>query len=324
MHAVVASMVLMSALASMAHAQGSPTLSHAKQQFDARNWDAAKQEYTSLARTVPNDVAPTLYLGRIALAQSDADEAIKQFERCADIDERNPECHAWLGNALGMTAQRTSKFKLPFLAKRTKREFDRAVELDPNNVDGRFGELQYYLNAPGFLGGSAAKAREQAAEIEKRDKLRGALAYAAIADHDTDARAAEVAYQRAITVASDSIAGYSGLANVYVREKRWADAFGMLDRIAARIPTEWSIPLSVARVALLSGEQLPRAEEGLKRWIGNTPPLAPFHSKATAHFRLGQIYEKTSRKELAMPEYEMALTINPKLEDAKKALDALK
>jgi tetratricopeptide (TPR) repeat protein len=322
MRTLLVSLSLVAAIAPAASAQGS--LAHAKQLYDARNWDAAKQEYASLARATPNDVTPVLYLGKIAMSQSDTEEAIRQFERCVAIDDRNPDCHAWLGNALGTAAQHTSKFKLPFLAKRTKKEFDRAIELDPGHVEGRSGELQYYLYAPGFLGGSADKAREQAAEIEKRDKWRGALAQGMISDHEKDAKASELAYQRAIAVAPDSVAGYNGLVNLYVREKRWSDAFATLDRVSARIPTELNVPLAIARVAYLSGEQLQRGEEAAKHWIANSPATASINSKAQAHLRLGQIYEKTSRKELARLEFEQALAINPKLEDARKALDALK
>ncbi|MDQ2664883.1 MAG: tetratricopeptide repeat protein, partial [Gemmatimonadota bacterium] len=283
-----------------------------------------KQEYGVLARAAPNDATPILYLGRIAHQQNDSDEAIRQFERCVAVDEKNAECHAWLGNALGLTARRTSKFKLPFLAKRTKKEFDRAVELDPGNIDGRSGELEYYLNAPGFLGGSVDKAREQAAEIETRNKLRGAIAHGIIADHEKDAKASEVAYERAVAVAPDSIAGYNGLLNLYMRNRRWAEAFTTLDHIAARVPTELNVPIRLARLAYLSGEQLQRGEEGARRWIANPPAQASASSKATAHLRLGQLYEKTSRKELARTEYEQALSLNPKQEEARKSLDALK
>ena len=315
---------LLAAATSTLGAQGTPSLAHAKQQFDARNWDAAKQEYTLLARSLPADVTPVLQLGRIALAQGETEEGIKQFERCVAIDEKVADCHLWLGNALGNAAQRANKFKLPFLAKRTKKEFDRAVELDPNSVDARSGVLQYYMLAPGFLGGSMEKAREQAAEIDKRSKVRGALAYGLLADHDKNLREAEAAYQRAVAAAPDSTVGYNALVNLYVREKRWSEAFATLDRIAARVPGEMNLPLSVARVAYLSGEQLPRGEEAVKRWIANPPREATITSRAVAHLRLGNIYEKTGRRELARSEYERALSVNPKLEDAKKALDNVK
>lgn len=324
MRVFVVSVLITSALVSSLGAQGNPSLAHAKLLFDARSWDAARVEYSSIARATPTDATPVLYLGRVALQQNDTDEAIRQFERCVAIDEQNAQCHAWLGNALGMTAPRANKLKLPFLARRTKREFDRAIELDPGSVDGRFGELEYYLNAPGFLGGSIDNAREQAAEIERRDKLRGALAYATIADHEKDVKASELAYERAVAVAPDSVAGYSGLVNLYVRQQRWTDAFATLDRIAAHVPTEHNVPIRIARIAAMSGEHLSRGEEVVKQWLANPPSQATVDNKATAHFRLGQVYEKTSRRELARAEYEQALKINPKQEEARKALDALK
>ena len=324
MRTLIVGVSLFAATTRVAGAQGYPSLVHAKQQFDARNWDAARQEYASLARATPSDVTPVLYLGKVALQQNDADESIRQFERCVAIDEHNAECHAWLGNALGLTARRTSKFKLLFLAKRTKQEFDRSIQLDPTNLDGRFGELEYYLNAPGFLGGSIDKAREQAAEIEKHNKWRGALASAAIADHEKDTKASEIAYDRAVAAAPDSVAGYNGLVNLYIRAGRWTDAFATLDRIAVHVPTEHNLPLGRARVAVLSGEQLQRAEEGLTRWIANPPSTASINNKAVARLRLGQIYERTSRKDLARQEYQQALTLNPSQDEARKSLDALK
>jgi tetratricopeptide (TPR) repeat protein len=328
MRVLLASVVLASTIAPVLAAQESPSLSHAKHLYDARNWDAAKQEYALLARSMPADAAPAYYLGRIAIQQGDTDEGIRQFERCTAIDEKNAECHAWLGNALGMTAQRTSKFKLPFLVKRTKKEFDRAIDINPTNLDGRMGELQYYLYAPGMFGGSIEKAREQAAEIDRHDKLRGAIASGVIADHEKDTKAAEAAYQRALgvllVIAPDSVAGYNGLANLYVRQSRWSDAFATLDRIAVRIPMEQNLPLRIARVAVLSGEQLPRGEEVVKRWIANPPSQANSDTKAVAHLRLGQIYEKTSRRNVARTEFEQAVRLNPKLDEAQKALDAVR
>lgn len=324
MRAALLGVLFVASFALALHAQPTPSLAHAKQLYDARNWDAARQEFVALARATPNDVTPVLYLGKIAMAQNDADESVKQFEQCVKIDDNNADCHAWLGNALGSTAMRASKFRLPFIAKRTKKEFDRAVELDPRNVEARWGEMQYYMRAPGFLGGSMDKAREQAAEIDKYDKLRGALAYATLAEKDKKTAEAEAAYQRAVAAAPDSVVGYNGLVNLYVREKRWSEAFGMLDRASARIPTEQNVLLAVARVAYLSGEQLPRGEEAAKQWLANPPKSASVNSRAGAHLRLGNIYEKTNRKELARAEYERALHLNPKLEDAKKALDGVR
>ena len=47
-------------------------------------------------------------------------------------------------------------------------------------------------------------------------------------------------------------------------------------------------------------------------------------NKGFAHYVLGMIYERQSKKDAARAEYQSALTFNPKHTDAKKALDALK
>ena len=307
-------------LASGAFAQA-PNPTHARQQFDQRNYDAAKVEFTALAKTSPNDVTIRLYLGRIAIQQNDADEAVKQLERCGEIDDRNAECHAYLGDALGVAAQHASKFRQPFLAKRIKKEFEHAVELDPGCIEGRFGLVQFYMYAPGIMGGSAEKAVEQATELEKRNKLRGALAFATLANHDKKTPEAIAAYNRAIAAAPDSTVGYYSLVNVYSRDKQWSEAFATVDRLIARVPAERNALLAITRLAALSGEQMARGEDAARKWLANPPADATTATISSAHARLGGLYEKMGRKDQARAEFEQALKINPRNEEAKKGLE---
>ena len=76
--------------------------------------------------------------------------------------------------------------------------------------------------------------------------------------------------------------------------------------------------------AAQSGTNLERGERELKFFLANLNTDIPTPTIAAAHFRLGQIYEKTSRKEMAAAEYTEAFRINPQLLEARKALDALK
>jgi pentatricopeptide repeat protein len=145
-----------------------------------------------------------------------------------------------------------------------------------------------------------------------------------LADHDKNSREAEAAYQRAIAVAPDSAPGYNSLVNLYVRDKRWSDAFAVLDQARPRVPGEANVDLSIARVAFVSGEQLAKGEEAAKRWIANPPKDASVTAQSVAHLRLGNIYEKTGRREPARAEYEKATALNPKNEEAKKALESIR
>jgi tetratricopeptide (TPR) repeat protein len=113
--------------------------------------------------------------GRALLDSNKADAAVKAFEKAVALDDKNSEYHRWLGDALGSVAQHASVFRQPFLAKRIKSEFERTVQLDPSSLQGHDGLLQFYLLAPGIMGGSVTRAREQAeliaASIRSRDML---------------------------------------------------------------------------------------------------------------------------------------------------------
>ena len=66
-----------------------------------------------------------------------------------------------------------SIFSQMSLASKTKTQFDEAVRLDPNYLDARRALMEYYMMAPALIGGSEAKAIDEANEIKKRDPQRG-------------------------------------------------------------------------------------------------------------------------------------------------------
>jgi Tfp pilus assembly protein PilF len=62
----------------------------------------------------------------------------------------------------------------------------------------------------------------------------------------------------------------------------------------------------------------------ISRGSASPPKDASPATTSVAHYVLGMIYERQGKKDGARPEYQMALTMNPKNADAKKALDALR
>src|SRR5919107_1945329 len=112
-------------------------------------------------------------MGRIAVAKDQGGDAVDWFEKAVRANDKSSLHHLWLGNALGNQAEHTNKLKLPFLARRIKGEFDKAVQLHPTSIDARHGLIQFYSHAPGVMGGSMDKAKEQAREIAKLNAMRG-------------------------------------------------------------------------------------------------------------------------------------------------------
>lgn len=95
-------------------------------------------------------------------------EARGMFENLVQVNSENSNYYHWLGKSYGRIAESSSWLSAMSMAKKTKKAFEKAVELDSKNIEALRDLKQYYFNAPGFLGGSKKKAKE----IDKRiDKL---------------------------------------------------------------------------------------------------------------------------------------------------------
>jgi tetratricopeptide (TPR) repeat protein len=209
------------------------------------------------------------------------------------------------------------------LARRTKGEFERAVDLDSTYVAPREGLLRYYLAAPGFLGGSSEKAREQAAVIAKLNPYRGVMASAILAFSARDTTGLIRLHEDAIVAYPDSAASYMVVFNVQLARKQWPLAWSALDRLERARPDFPVAKYAIGRAAAESGEQLGRGEAALRAYLQGTPkPNEP--SLAATHWRLGQIAEKRGDKATARQEYQTASTLDPNLKQAKEALSRLK
>jgi len=292
--------------------------------FQERKFDEARAVSKAQLAANKNDANAMYWMGRIADAQGKNGEAIEWYEKAVKQEDNSALYHYWLGDALGEAAQTASKLRQPFLARRLKSEFERAVALDPKMIDARQGLVDFYSMAPGFMGGGMDKAREQVAEITKLSPMRGHLAGARVADREKDLVGAEREYQAAISVAPDSAQAYYSLGQWYRRQSKWDDAFATYERLMKAKPEDIVAHLGWGAVSALSGKSLDRGERELKHFLANATASAGTQNFAGAHFRLGQIYEKTARKDQAKAEYSEAVKINPQHADAKKALEALK
>ncbi len=119
--------------------------------------------------------------GRVAIDRDDPQAAVRVLQRAVAETPINAEAHYLLGVAYGNLAQKANRFRQPSLARHTRDEFERAVQFDPNHLEARWALVQYYTRAPGYLGGSEQKARQQAEEISKRDASFGQRAFDFIA-----------------------------------------------------------------------------------------------------------------------------------------------
>ena len=92
--------------------------------------------------------------------------ASKTFKHLSAAAPTNDEFAYWLGKAYGRRAEQVNWLTAIKYAKLTRSAFERAVQLNPKNVAAVRDLAQYYADAPGFLGGDAAKAAALRAQLK--------------------------------------------------------------------------------------------------------------------------------------------------------------
>jgi tetratricopeptide (TPR) repeat protein len=289
------------------------------QLFESRRFEEARKVLEAEAAKNPRDAEAAYYAGRSHFALGRYEPAMEWLERAVERAPKNSEYHLWLGRACGQAALQASVLRAPGLAKRTKAAWEKAVALDGDNLDARLDLMQYYLNAPGFMGGSDEKAREQADEIRKRRPVRGHVAWALLHAKKKNPAAAEREIAAAIRLAPSDPRPRFLLGSFQENAGRWAEAFETYEAILKIDPDHWDSLYQIGKIGAVTGQRLDRAEECLKRYLGHTPSGYPHASLADAHHRLGMVYEKKGNKALARTHYRKAVELDPKLEDARKA-----
>lgn len=303
---------------------GQTATSTPEQMFQQGRYDEARAAFEARLSKDRSDANSLYYMGRIAWAQGKVNDAADWFDKALKRNDTSAVYHLWYGRAVGDQAQRASVLRQPFLARRVKHAFERAVQLDPTLIDARDGLVDFYSIAPGVMGGSMDDAREQAAEIMKLNPMRGHIALARIAQRQKDLAAEETALRAAMAAAPDSSLPYFRLAGFYRRQNKWTEALDTYDALIKMKPDDMFAHANWGVVSAMSGVNMERGERELKQFLESPPKETLPATLSAVRFRLGQIYEKTGRKELARGEYEFALKLNAQNEDAKKALAALK
>jgi Tfp pilus assembly protein PilF len=207
------------------------------------------------------------------------------------------------------------------MASKMKAEWERAVQLDPNYIDARLSLIVFYVLAPGLMGGGEAKALEQAVEIKRRDSLQGHRAFAYIYIQQKKFDLARNEYVDAVHEDPNSARAHAALGTfLATNDKNYRGAFDEIEKALQLDPAYMPAWFRLGQVAALSGTNDARGEEALKRYLtyepkDNEPDLA------TAHYNLGQIYEKQGRKAEARQSYAAAVRLSP---GTKTFQDALK
>lgn len=293
------------------------SIEKAKSLYEARNYADAEKVLKSIPEKNTDYAAARYYLGRVACDRKDFDAASDYFEEAIKANKKESEYYQWLGDTYGSIAQNANVFKQGLLAPKMKNAWETAVALDPKNINARASLIQFYLQAPGFMGGSIDKAKETAKQILAIKPAEGHRQMGIVFDYEKKNAEAEKEYLEMVN-ADPKYA--SALANYYVKQKKYNEAFNLFEEALKKNPDDFVSIYQIGRTAAITGQKLERGEDCLKKYLAYQPkPNEP--SLGGANMRLGQIKEKTGSKSEAKKYFETALRLDGSLKEAKEGLE---
>jgi len=282
--------------------------------------DEAVAALQSKIKSAPQDAEAHSKLCRAYFDLSDWDNAQTACEEAVALRPDNSQYHLWLGRVYGRKAEAAHFVSAFGFARKLRTQFETAVRLDPNNMEARTDLAEFYLEAPGVVGGGQAKAEDQAAAIGRSDPARADWVYGRIAEKKKDFNSAEKYYRAAIQASRGSAQSWFDLALFY-------NHTGHLDQMQDAIAKGSSAPVTLPEILFESADvlirnerDLPLAKQLLERYLSGMPERNEALA-FKAHYLLGQLLEQQGNNIGARREYLASLELDHRYGPSVNALN---
>jgi tetratricopeptide (TPR) repeat protein len=254
-----------------------------------------------------NDAESFNLLCRVYFMIDEWDHGIPACERARNLDPNSSLYALWLGRIYGKKAEHAGFVSGPGLAKKVRTSFERAVELDPDNWEARTDLAEFYLEAPGIVGGGKEKARQQAEALMTLNPGMAHWVLARIAEKKKDMDTAEHEYHAGIAATHSGVRACLDFA-IFLRHANRLDEMAMALRPLETVPIDRPESLmDGASLLLRTDRDTDLAIRLLRRYFSNGPVEEGPAFKA--HELLGQLLEKQGDRRGAVDEYRAALAL---------------
>lgn len=285
--------------------------------IEQRKYNDAEQFFASAVRNNPKDAESRYYHARTLMAKRALDEAEEEIDEAIDLNDHVAKYHLLRGQILGQQAMDANIISQGFLAPKIKNAFLRASELEPSNIEARISLYNYYIMAPGIMGGSDEKAVAQIDAVEKVDAHRGHLLRANYFSRKKDSVSAEREIKKAISASPDKGSGYKQLGYFYLNQQRFSDAAVQMEKYIALEPKNPDAYDSAADV-LRAERRYDRAIEKYLQALSVQEDFSP------SIFSLADCYEQQGMKQKAKETYQRFLAVEQNTRRAEIAQKKIK
>src|SRR5581483_8994712 len=242
-------------------------LAQARKLYSFTNYDESLQILLPMGQ---KDGPVYLLIGQNYYGLGDLKRATEALERAIAAEPRNSEYYLWQGRAYGRRAETSSPFTAPGYASKARQHFEKSVELDGKNLEALSDLFEYYLEAPGFLGGGMDKATKIAERIAALNETEGYWARAKIAEKRKEYSGAEQQLRRAVELAPAQAGRLVDLAKFLAKQGRFQEsdqAFNAADKVEPNSP---KVMFARADAYIKAGRNLDTARKLLRQYIGST------------------------------------------------------
>lgn len=200
-------------------------------------------------------------------------KATDAFEKAVAADPTNASYVNWLGKAFGRRAETSFFLRAPSYATTARKHFERAVALDSQNLEALSDLFEYYLQAPGFLGGGRDKASELSERVRELDPVKYHHMQARLAEKRKDFAVAEQELRQAAELAPAEEGRLLDLAKFLSGQGRHRESDEIFEHAEQLAPDSPKIKFERAKTYVRANRNLDVARKLLEQYLNS--PLTP-------------------------------------------------
>ena len=186
-------------------------------------------------RRSPSDPLAQLALATGALAAERYDRAIEAADSALALAPDLAAAQRVAGQAYLSHAREHPSLGAIRKVKSGRAALERAIVIDPGDLDARRTLMQFLLQAPAIVGGNRGQAAAQAAEIARRDSVLGLVAGIEAADADRKKRKVAALFERALALVGTPADSTGELGPDLLRVARRLHDRGQRGKLSERI-----------------------------------------------------------------------------------------
>ncbi len=214
-----------------------------------------------------SDAAINFLIARNYYMLGDFKKSVEYLQQAIAQQPGNADYLDWLGRAYGKRAETSNPLLAPGLASKAREAFERAVEIDPKNPDALSDLFDYYLEAPGFLGGGHDKALAIAEKTAKFDPAQGYFEKAKLAQKRKEFQSAEDHLREAVNVAPHQVGHLLALGRLLANQGRNKESDAVFLEAQTKHPNAPQVLFAWASVLVKQKRDLGQAKTMLEKYM---------------------------------------------------------